>query len=268
MRTLQVLTLVLTVLIGTSLSSCKKDNPQKSQHRIKSITTVEAEVSRKTEFYFDDKGLLKQTRQYKNGSIEVYTDYEYSAGKITAAKTYEQLTDGAVRLCAQANFSHEGDRLSRVEISDVPAALKKFAYVFDYSLGDTLRVTRRVHRNGIPDYWTHPGSEEDDSSEWMTLPPLAADIKQDCIFDDKQNPLQGIPVLSVTYSVGVFKQISCDFDYRAFFLPNNLTSQKMDWGELRTSQYSYNAVGLPVKRVTTGNAATASRLEVMFDYGE
>ncbi|WP_285010122.1 hypothetical protein [Pedobacter faecalis] len=267
MRTLQVLTLVLTVLIGTSVSSCKKDNPQKSQQRIKSITTVEAEISRKTEFYFDDKGLLKQTRQYKNGSIEVYTDYEYSAGKITAAKTYEQSTDGAVRLCTQANFSHEDGRLSRVEIADLPTNLKRVAYVFDYSVRDIPRVTRMIPNSSLPDYWRAPGSEGDNISEWIAQPHQVTDMKQDCTFDDKQNPLRGIPFLSVTIGTGVLKT-SFNFDVRAFFLPNNLTSQKMEWGELRTSQYSYNAVGLPVKRVTTGNAATGSGFEVMFDYGE
>ncbi|WP_256002788.1 hypothetical protein [Pedobacter deserti] len=228
---------IFYLLIAAALTSCKKDNPANADTRLKSIATVEGQISRKIVFLYDRSGLLMQTKHYQNSQINAYTDYQYASGKIAAAQTYEQFSGKAARLILETSFVHAGDRLVRVEMVEATQAARKFVYEFDYSSGEIPKVTTVLPK----------GAYLEDGTG---MPPVSTtDMMQDVELDDKRNPLRGLPYVSlIHFEYEQMKGYAFSFNAVGYFLPNNVTRQGAGYMDmLTTNQYTYNKAGFPVR---------------------
>lgn len=236
-------------------TACRKDDFGDKLPKIKSVTSFHSsgEIN-KAEFEYYSTKELKQIRQYSNGTLESYTDYAYSGGKLVGAKLFiGSSNSGESRLFQEMSFEYAQNRLSAIRMRDrLNDSRSKLTtnYIFDYRNGDIPFMTtfssegsHSVIDNSLP---IDPLTGEETIK---TNQPV--DLTSGIEFDNKRNPFQGIlyfgyvsltiPGLLEDYHLYTFSPIS-------YFHPNNIVkiSDILPHFEPISNTFTYNEQGLPI----------------------
>lgn len=274
MKNLKLIILILTAI--AALFACKKDVAEKAVTRLKSITSPGGSVTVKTAYFYNADGKLKQTKQYIDGVIDVFTDYQYKGGNITMAKTFREIQGAAPRVVAETEFTHSGGRLTRVEIiyiNELSVTSAGSVYNFQYPDGDLPTVnitfpTGSILPSPYDDRWRStdyvPSGFVDVDATEHTEPILMDGFE----FDDKANPLYGIPALSTSrFKLAGENYFSVSFNPHAFFFRNNITKQSFGDSEQGTGQYVYNDLDMPASSIWTTSTPFSVKFEAVYEYG-
>jgi len=281
--------LLIIICVAFCITACKKDTTESPLRKIKSMTTTGNGQNERIEFIYDGEN-LSEVKRIIFGKLQHIFRYSYDGTRPKQVLHYFYDQNPAQeRLRATINFSYSGDKLATFE------ALPTNEYTG--ALTSTYTLTSRG--TSIPEMKVLiPGSEPRKIPEvvyssangggtWTppdgTPDPVFTfeDLMARTVYDDKRNPLRGLPLLSSTYlekpqpnfpGTNYFATPFYVFDLEAYFLENNkihfasyLDTQGNPVNVINVT-YTYDVQGYPTKSVRKVVGFNDTGVETVYEY--
>jgi hypothetical protein len=283
--------LFLILCTALCVTACKKDTPESPLRKIKSMTTSGDVQTERIEFSYDGEN-LSEVKRIVSGRLQHIFRYSYNGAypKQVLHYFYDQNT-AQERLRATINFTYTGDQLASFEA--LPTDEYRGALKSTYTLTSTgasvpemtvlipgsapRRIPNVVYADAIDrDVWTASGTPSPKPA--FTL----ADLMAKTVYDNKRNPLYGLPLLwsmylekplvTAPFITNYLATPFYVFDLEAFFLENNKT-HFAHYLDAQGNQvyvvdvtYTYDAQGYPTKSIQKAVGSNNNGVQTIYEY--